>query len=153
MSLASSTAFSKAGIKTLPTSRAACCKVKPVTAHSKNTCFQRFRQTRVRCHTRSGRESKGAVQIRKKADMAKEPIRQFINTWKENPRVKGTVLHKELTAALEELGQFYMKNGQRTPIDKSTSAAILNHLNRAEMQLPELPLKKENPFLTGIFGK
>jgi len=89
-------------------------------------------------------------QVRKSANNAKDPIRQFITTWKENPRVAGSVPVRELSAAVGELGQFYMRNGSRAPLDKATASSILGHLNRAESDLPE-ELVKNGGWLSNIF--
>jgi hypothetical protein len=87
------------------------------------------------------------VQVRKSAESAKAPIREFISKWKLDARVQGDIIFTETAQALEELGQYYLKKGQRAALDNSTANSVLRHLNAAEVQLPE---KQEKKFL-GIF--
>lgn len=85
--------------------------------------------------------------MRKAAEKAKEPIREFIGKWKLDRRVQGDYIFTETFQALEELGQYYLSRGQRAALDSSTANRILKHLRAAEVKLPEVEDKK---FL-GIF--
>jgi Photosystem II Pbs27 len=78
-----------------------------------------------------------SVQVRKEADGAREPVRQFISKWKSDARVQGTTPHKETLAALDELGQYYQKRGQRSALDRESADRILQHLRAARAALPD----------------
>lgn len=86
------------------------------------------------------------LQVRAKASGASGPVREFLQQWKDKPSVADSVMHQELVATIEELGKFYQRAGQRTPLDKQTSSSIIRHLNTAELELPIEPEKK------GLFG-
>lgn len=87
------------------------------------------------------------VQVRRSAEAAKAPIREFIGKWKLDGRVQGDLVFTETAQALEELGQYYLKRGQRAALDSSTANSVLRHLRAAEVKLPE---KEDKKFL-GIF--
>lgn len=87
------------------------------------------------------------MQVRKSADSAKGPIKEFLGKWKNDQRVEGTIVWLETAKAIEELGQYYIRRGQRAALDKSTAASILTHLDAAESVLPP---EEEKKFL-GIF--
>lgn len=87
------------------------------------------------------------IQVRKAAEKAKEPIREFIGKWKLDRRVQGDYIFTETSQALEELGQYYLNRGQRASLDTATANNILRRLRSAEVKLPE---KEHNKFL-GIF--
>lgn len=90
------------------------------------------------------------MQVRKKADGARDSVREFINKWKFDGRVQNTAALEQTALALEELGQYYMNRGQRTALDESTALSVLGHLRAAEASLPvEEPSKG---FLGGLFG-
>jgi Photosystem II Pbs27 len=90
-------------------------------------------------------------QVRKEADGAREPVRQFISKWKNDARVQGTTPHKETLAALEELGQYYQKRGQRSALDRESAARILQHLQLARDALP--PDDQQPGLLNGLLGR
>ena len=90
------------------------------------------------------------VQVRRKADQAKEPVREFINKWKDRPNVQNTLVYRETAESLEELGQYYINRGQRSALDKRTAGSILEHLKRAEAALP--PEEEKKGVLGGLFG-
>ena len=82
------------------------------------------------------------VQVRKSAENAKGPIKEFLGKWKTDQRVEGTVVWLETAKAIEELGQYYIRRGQRAALDKSTATSILRHLDAAENVLPPDEAKK-----------
>eukprot|EP00798_Chlamydomonas_sp_ICE-L_P006893 gene6893-30870_t len=84
-----------------------------------------------------GRAASGALEreVRRKADPAKESIRDFVAKWSGNPRVRNHPSHDEILAAITTLGAFYRKNGSRTRMDAETAAAISVHLDAAEASL------------------
>lgn len=85
--------------------------------------------------------------MRKSADNAKGPIKEFLGKWKTDQRVEGTLVWLETAKAIEELGQYYIRRGQRAALDKSTAGSILRHLDAAESVLPP---EEEKKFL-GLF--
>lgn len=88
------------------------------------------------------------VQVRKAAEQAKVPIREFIGKWKLDARVQGDLIFTETSQALEELGQYYLRRGQRAALDSSTANSVLKHLKAAEVKLPQ---KEGNTKFLGIF--
>jgi Photosystem II Pbs27 len=90
------------------------------------------------------------AQVRKKADGAKDPVRQFMSKWKGKASVESAPAYAETAQALEELGQYYMKRGQRSALDRTTANSVLAHLERAEASLPAEEAKKG--LLGGLFG-
>lgn len=75
--------------------------------------------------------------MRRKADGARDSVRQFIDKWKRDPRVRDSEACIETAAALEELGQYYMRRGQRAALDRDSAVSILAHLAAAEAALPQ----------------
>lgn len=88
--------------------------------------------------------------MRRKADNARDPVREFINKWKPDPRVENSTTLRELSGALSDLGQYYMQRGQRAAVDKGTATQLLARLERAEAALPAEETKK-GPF-SNLFG-
>lgn len=82
------------------------------------------------------------MQVRRSAEDAKGLIREFIGKWKYDGRVQSSSIFIETAAALEELGQYYLKRGQRASIDNKTASSILGHLTAAEALLPAEDKKK-----------
>ena len=89
------------------------------------------------------------LQVRKKADGAKDPVRQFISKWKDNDAVQKSPALTETREAIEELGQYYMRRGTRVALDRATADSIVKHLDRAEAALPAEEAK--SGFLGGLF--
>eukprot|EP00878_Enallax_costatus_P015383 GHUV01016114.1.p1 GENE.GHUV01016114.1~~GHUV01016114.1.p1 ORF type:complete len:198 (+),score=26.86 GHUV01016114.1:98-691(+) len=83
-------------------------------------------------------EAAGAkeFEVRRKADGAKDLVREFVKTWQDNAAVAGDVTHNEMRVAISELGRFYQKNGPRSRLDASTKDSILGHLAAVEAALP-----------------
>jgi Photosystem II Pbs27 len=86
-------------------------------------------------------------EVRRKADPAKDLVRQFMTRWKDVPLVKDDVSYTQLTGAIKELGEFYMKNGQRSRLPDDIGQALLARLEAAENALPpEIEKKSIFPF-------
>lgn len=81
-------------------------------------------------------------EVRRKADPAKELVREFMTKWKDAPLVKDDVSYTQLTGAIKDLGEFYMKNGQRSRLSESVGQALLTRLDAAENALPASTEKK-----------
>lgn len=90
------------------------------------------------------------MQVRRKADSARDPVREFITKWRDASSVQRSPVFKETSSALEELGQYYMKRGQRVALDKSTVNSVLGKLERAEAGLP--PEEEKKGMLRGLFS-
>jgi Photosystem II Pbs27 len=86
-------------------------------------------------------------QVRRAAEDAKGAIRDFIGKWKYDGRVQKSQIFTETSQALEELGQYYLRRGQRAALDNSTASSILAHLDKAETLLPAEQQKK----ILGLF--
>jgi hypothetical protein len=91
------------------------------------------------------------LQVRKKADGAKLPVREFIDKWKEDARIQKSPALTETAMALEELGQYYMRRGQRAALDNDTASTVLAHLDAAEQALPVK--EPSTGLLGGFFGR
>eukprot|EP01025_Chloroclados_australasicus_P033412 TRINITY_DN3408_c0_g1_i5.p2 TRINITY_DN3408_c0_g1~~TRINITY_DN3408_c0_g1_i5.p2 ORF type:complete len:191 (+),score=11.28 TRINITY_DN3408_c0_g1_i5:66-638(+) len=74
-------------------------------------------------------------EVRRKADSAKEQVREFVSKWRDDPRVKADASYVNVTGALQELGQFYMKYGQRSRLSESVANSVIQQLNSAELAL------------------
>lgn len=86
------------------------------------------------------------VEIRRKAEPAKDAVKKFINRWSDAALVKDETSCQEIRVALQELGEFYQSNGQRTRLTERVAASILAHLDKADATLPERAPKKMFPF-------
>ncbi|GIL58920.1 hypothetical protein Vafri_13929, partial [Volvox africanus] len=97
-------------------------------------------------------EASGAseAEVRRKADPAKDTVREFVRKWRDNPRVSADITHAELKEALSELGEFYMVYGQRTKLTPPVRESVLKHLSAAKEALPAEPEKK-GAGLLGLF--
>ena len=81
-------------------------------------------------------------EVRRKADPAKDLVRQFMTRWRDEREVAGEESYTELTAAIRQLGEFYLKNGQRARLSEEVGQALLAKLDAAEAALPPPPEKK-----------
>ncbi|KAG7669531.1 hypothetical protein Ndes2526B_g05872 [Nannochloris sp. 'desiccata'] len=81
-------------------------------------------------------------EVRRKADPAKDLVRQFMTRWKDVPLVRDDVSYTQLTGAIKELGEFYMKNGQRSRLPENVGQVLLARLEAAENALPPETEKK-----------
>lgn len=85
-------------------------------------------------------------EVRRKADPAKDLVKTFMTRWKDVPIVKEDPSYAQLIQSIQELGQFYQKNGQRARMNLGTGRSILDHLDAAEAALPEREEPKKFPF-------
>lgn len=81
-------------------------------------------------------------EVRRKADPAKDLVRQFMSRWRDVPLVRDDASYAQLTSTIRELGEFYMKNGQRARLPEDVGQALLARLDAAEGALPPAPEKK-----------
>ncbi|KXZ54350.1 hypothetical protein GPECTOR_5g431 [Gonium pectorale] len=95
-------------------------------------------------------EASGAseAEVRRKADPAKDTVREFVRKWRDNPRVSSDITHAELKEALAELGEFYMAYGQRTKLSTPVRDSVLKHLAAARAAIPEEPGKEDGKLLS-----
>lgn len=84
-------------------------------------------------------EAAGAkeFEVRRKADGAKDLVKEFVGKWQDNGDVAGDLTHTEMKDAISELGRFYQAKGPRARLDTSTRDSILAHLAAVEAGLPE----------------
>jgi len=97
-------------------------------------------------------ESEGAKEneVRRKADPAKENVREFVAKWRDSDRVKWHDSHEEIVAAITELGKFYQTAGPRAKIPEDVKAKVRDHLHKAEAAL-EAAGGDGNKVLLGLF--
>jgi hypothetical protein len=81
-------------------------------------------------------------ELRRKADPAKDLVRQFMTRWRDAPEVQGEESYRQLTATIQDLGQFYLKQGQRARLSEELGQTLLNRLDAAELSLPPAPEKR-----------
>lgn len=81
-------------------------------------------------------------EVRRKADPAKDLVRQFMTRWKDNNDVKDSESYIQIVDAIQQLGQFYISKGQRARLDTSVANSLLLKLDKADMTLPPAPEKK-----------
>eukprot|EP00775_Hariotina_reticulata_P001353 gene1353-1694_t len=84
-------------------------------------------------------EAEGAKEneVRRKADPAKELVKEFVGKWQDRPEVVGDVTHDEMKSAIAELGRFYQRNGPRSRLTEETRRSVLAHLAVVKSALPE----------------
>ncbi|GFR47648.1 hypothetical protein Agub_g9391 [Astrephomene gubernaculifera] len=82
-------------------------------------------------------EASGAseAEVRRKADPAKDTVREFVRKWRDNARVSGDITHAEIKEALAELGEYYMAHGQRARLSPGVRDSVLGHLDAARAAL------------------
>eukprot|EP00227_Mantoniella_beaufortii_P016856 CAMPEP_0197591574 /NCGR_PEP_ID=MMETSP1326-20131121/13788_1 /TAXON_ID=1155430 /ORGANISM="Genus nov. species nov., Strain RCC2288" /LENGTH=221 /DNA_ID=CAMNT_0043157095 /DNA_START=63 /DNA_END=728 /DNA_ORIENTATION=- len=73
----------------------------------------------------------------RKADPAKEAIKEFVKDWASSPMVQGERAHDDIVVALRELGAFYKANGSRTKMTPEVRNKILAKLYDAREILPK----------------
>ena len=85
-------------------------------------------------------EASGATEaeVRKARDPAKALIKDYLGNYGRNPAVAGSPSYKDLSGALADLGKFYAKNGQRTPLPVDVRDSILAQIAAAEEELRAL---------------
>ncbi|KAG2485918.1 hypothetical protein HYH03_015362 [Edaphochlamys debaryana] len=124
---------------------AAVLAVRPAPAQAANEIKlpQEYRQLVKRLSEDLGKsieaEGSGAseAEVRRQADPAKDAVREFVRKWRDNPRVNTDATHAEIKEALNELGEFYLTYGQRTPLTAPVREGVLGHLRAAREALRE----------------
>ena len=81
-------------------------------------------------------------EVRRKADPAKDLVRQFMTRWRDAPVVRDDESYRQLTAAIQQLGAYYMASGQRARLSEAVGQELLGKLEAAEAALPPPPEKK-----------
>lgn len=79
-------------------------------------------------------EAQGApeAEVRRKADPAKESVKEFVAKWRGDSRVSWHPSHEELLGMVTELGAFYRQAGPRSKMSLQVRESILSHLDRME---------------------
>jgi hypothetical protein len=77
------------------------------------------------------------MQVRRAADPAKSLVREFLTRWKGNRAVEGEESYRQLASAIQQLGAFYQRNGQRARLSGEAGRAVLDTLDAAEAALPQ----------------
>lgn len=90
-------------------------------------------------------EGAGELEVRRKADPAKELVKDFINSYRGDAFVTGSPAYRSIQAALTELGAFYQKRGPRAAVTRDVAESVLAKLAEAEAELPDEVVK-------GLFG-
>ncbi|KAF8055488.1 tmcC [Scenedesmus sp. PABB004] len=75
-------------------------------------------------------------EVRRKADGAKDLVKEFVGKWQDNGDVAFDASHDEMKGALSELGRFYQRAGPRSRLDEATKSSVLAHLAAVEAALP-----------------
>ncbi|KAK9809325.1 hypothetical protein WJX73_004850 [Symbiochloris irregularis] len=78
-------------------------------------------------------------EVRKKADPAKEMIRTWVLKWRDDPSVSTDTSHRQITATIQQLGDFYLKKGQRARLPRTFGESLLAKLQAADLALPRQP--------------
>jgi hypothetical protein len=81
-------------------------------------------------------------EVRRKADPAKDLVRRFVGEWRDAAVVRDEESYVQLSAAIQELGQFYAGQGQRARLSERVGLAVLARLEAAEGALPPPPERK-----------
>ena len=75
------------------------------------------------------------AEVRRKADPAKENVKEFVSKWRDDQRVSWHPSHQEVLDTVNELGAFYRKAGPRSKLSEEAKDSILAHLDRIEASL------------------
>ena len=96
-------------------------------------------------HDSIAAESQGApeAEVRRKADPAKENVKEFVAKWRGNPRVSWHPSHEELLDIVTELGAFYRQAGPRSKLSNEAKSSILAHIGKMEDSL-KAPLSSDD---------
>lgn len=62
--------------------------------------------------------------------------------WRDAPIVRDDESYRQLMAAIQELGQYYMAQGQRARLTTDVGKGLLDRLDAAEAALPPAPENK-----------
>lgn len=81
-------------------------------------------------------------EVRRKADPAKDLVRRFFTKWKNVAVVQNDESYHRLTEAIQDLGKFYTKRGQRARLEIDIGNDILSELDAAEAALPPVSERK-----------
>jgi len=106
-------------------------------------------QTLVKALKESIEVNRNDEEYNKKADVAKDAVREFVSTWRDDKRVKDEVSYKAITDTLKELGAFYQKNGGRADLSEEVRNRLLELLTVAETDLG--PPVKEQSLISQVF--
>eukprot|EP00803_Ostreobium_quekettii_P004319 evm.model.scf_1518.5 EVM.evm.TU.scf_1518.5 scf_1518:34645-36883(+) len=84
-------------------------------------------------------EESGApeAEVRRAADPSKQLVKDFLSASLDSETISKEASYKEISVALKELGQFYLKAGQRSRLPADLAAEIKTHLLAAQDALPK----------------
>eukprot|EP00884_Botryococcus_braunii_P000318 jgi/Botrbrau1/10287/Bobra.0120s0009.1 len=80
-------------------------------------------------------------ELRRTANTAKDLVREWMTKWSSSPVVQGSESHRQIRAAIQELGEFYIKQGQRARLPSSLGQSLLARLDAAATSLGEPAIK------------
>jgi DNA polymerase III alpha subunit len=75
------------------------------------------------------------AEVRRKADPAKENVKEFVARWRGDQRVSWHPSHQELVDTVTELSAFYRQAGPRSKLSSEAKTSILSHLDKMEASL------------------
>ncbi|KAK9825441.1 hypothetical protein WJX81_008200 [Elliptochloris bilobata] len=78
-------------------------------------------------------------EVRRKADPAKALVKEWVSRWRDERTVTSEASYKQISAALQQLGEFYMRKGQRARLPRADGDQLLRRLGAAELALPPRP--------------
>ncbi|GAB4820470.1 hypothetical protein N2152v2_007516 [Parachlorella kessleri] len=85
-------------------------------------------------------------EVRRKADPAKNLVREFVQKWRDAPLLQEQQSHRRISDTIQQLGRFYQTNGVRARLSQDVGSQLLRQLHQAEEALPPLPEQKLLPF-------
>ncbi len=81
-------------------------------------------------------------EVRRRADPAKDLVKKFVGRWRGAPEVAGAASYAELTAAVQELGEYYRAAGARAALTGAAGGRVLARLAAAEAALGPAPPRR-----------
>lgn len=86
------------------------------------------------------------AEVRRLADPSKELVREFMTRWRGVPLVQDDETYHLITAAIRDLGQFYLRSGARARLPADLGRSLLDQLDAALGLLPDVPPPSLFPF-------
>jgi hypothetical protein len=81
-------------------------------------------------------------EVRRRADPAKDLVKKFVGRWRGAPEVASAASYAQLTAAVQELGEYYRASGARAALTTAAGGRVLARLAAAEAALGPAPPRR-----------
>ncbi|CAG9466233.1 unnamed protein product [Pedinophyceae sp. YPF-701] len=82
------------------------------------------------------REGASETEVRRKAGPAQDSVKAFLGRYRDDKRLQDEETYLQISSVLKDMGQFYLKNGQRAKFPPELAQSILDRLGAAGQGLP-----------------